>query len=479
VKPSALDTEAATLDGTLTGPGRDPAPAVWKLRTVYAAGVGIVQSPPVVWDGEMPLEVGRRSAGPVAGGFVTVQDERVSRQHARLYRHRTAEVVEDLHSRNVRVYPSRTEVVVEDLHSRNGSAVNGSRLVPGVPQPLHDGDVLRVGDSFLVLRHEPAVIPDAPVAAYVGVSRGACQVRAAIARCALHRRAVLILGETGTGKEVTAQAIHQLSGRSGRLVAVNCAAIPATLAEAQLFGVARGAFTGAVERPGFFAEADGGTLFLDELGELPLELQPKLLRTLETCEVMPVGGRQPISRDVRFFAATNRDLAEAIRSKTFREDLYARLTAEIIPLPALRERREDILLLAQKFSAAPFHPTPRLVAALLLYDWPLNVREVRHLIGRLQDRSEDDVIGSLPISAESTGTLSPVSKDPASAVPPAARWKSGDPVPVRERVVSLLEQHRGNLSHIEVQTGYSRRQFRRWAESYGLDPATFRTGAAE
>lgn len=345
-----------------------------------------------------------------------------------------------------------------------------------------------------MIRYEPELVPDSPVAAYVGGSRAACQVRCAISRCALHRRAVLILGETGTGKEVTAQAVHQLSRRSGRLVAVNCAAIPGTLAEAQLFGVARGAFTGAVERLGAFAEADGGTLFLDELGELPVEIQPKLLRTLESGEVMAVGGRHPTLRDVRILAATNRDLGEALRGKTFREDLYARLTAEVIRLPPLRERREDILLLAQRFAGPQFHPTPRLVAALLAHSWPLNARQVGHVIARLQDRSEDEVIDSL--SAETSETRETRSAADSGAAAPAAdsgavqrradlaapaipRWKSGDKVPDREQVVSMLQQHRGNLSHIEAHSGYSRRQFRRWVESYGLELAAFRSDPAE
>jgi DNA-binding NtrC family response regulator len=464
VKPSALDTEPATLDGTLAEGERAAAPAVWKLRLVYAAGVGIGQSPPLVWDGQQPLEVGRRSAGPVAGAGLHVPDERVSRQHARLYRH-------------------RSDLVVEDLHSRNGSAVNGTRLSPGVPQPLRDGDVLRVGDSFVVLRYEPEVMADSPVSTYVGGSRAAGQVRSAIARCALHRRAVLILGETGTGKEVTAQALHQLSRRPGRLVAVNCAAIPGTLAEAQLFGVARGAFTGALERLGAFGEADGGTLFLDELGELPVEVQPKLLRTLETGEVLPVGGRHPIARDVRIVAATNRDLGEALRGKTFRDDLYARLTAEVLRLPPLRERREDILVLAQRFAGPGFHPTPRLVAALLAHRWPLNARQVGHVIARLQDRSEDEVLAALAAETAESGAAPDTvagARGAAAAEPGSApRWQSGDPVPARAQVVALLAQHRGNLSHIEAHSGYSRRQFRRWVQGYGLELAAFRNGAAE
>lgn len=456
MKPSVVNSEPTTLDGSITGSESNDTPEVWKLRVVYTPSAGVAQAPPTVWDLQKTLEIGRRSPVPATEGWVNIQDERVSRQHARLYR-------------------SGSELLIEDLQSRNGSARNGARLHPGVPQPLRDGDVVRVGDSFLVLRYEPKACFDTAVPSYVGVSARVCQVRSAIARCALHDRAVLILGETGTGKEVTARALHQLGQRKGPLVALNCAAIPGTLAEAQLFGVARGAFTGAVERLGAFGEAEGGTLFLDELGELPLEVQPKLLRALETREVMAVGGRHPVVRNVRVLAATNRDLTEAIRNRTFRADLYARLAAEVIHLPPLRERREDILLLAQKFCRTEFRPSPRLVAALLAHSWPLNAREVGHVIGRLQDRSEDEVIRSLASMArEEQPEPRPVDSNQSVV----RRWKSGDPVPTREDVVSLLEQHCGNLSRIEAQSGYSRRQFRRWVDGYGLDPAAYRLGSS-
>lgn len=455
VKPLTVNSEPATIDGPITSSESNATSAVWKLRVVYTASAGVLQAPPIVWDPKQTLELGRRNPVPSAGAWVNVQDERVSRQHARIYR-------------------SGDELLIEDLQSRNGSARNGARLRPGVPQPLHDGDVVRVGDSFLVIRKEPEVCIDAKVPSFVGVSVSACQVRCAIARCAVHDRAVLILGETGTGKEVTAQALHQLGHRRGQLAAINCAAIPGTLAEAQLFGVARGAFTGAVERLGAFGEAEGGTLFLDELGELPLEVQPKLLRALETREVIAIGGRHPVVRNVRIIAATNLDLTEAIRNRTFRADLYARIAADVIRLPPLRERREDILLLAQKFCHTEFRPSPRLAAALLKHSWPLNVREVRHVIAMLQDRSEDEVIRALAIRVGEE-QREPLSLD---SVPPAVqRWKSGDPVPSREHVVSLLEQHYGNLSRIEAQSGYSRRQFRRWAEGYGLDLTAYRRGS--
>lgn len=456
VKSFKPDADLTTQGGSLDDDRGDDAQSVWKFCVVYAASIGIVPSEPVIWRADdAALGLGRRSAATDGAPWLQIQDERVSREHARLSM-------------------TKAGPMVEDLKSRNGSALNGVRLKPGESRLISDRDVLRIGDSFVVVRHEPEHLTDAPIATYVGVSREARRVRCAIARTMLHERAVLILGETGTGKEVAAQAVHTWSRRSGPLVAVNCAAIPATLAEAQLFGVERGAFTGALERPGAFAEAEHGTLFLDELGELPLDVQPKLLRVLETREVLRVGGRRPQTREVRIVAATNRDLNEAIRSGAFREDLYARLASDVIQLPPLRDRPEDILLLAQKLAGAELRPSPRLVAALLAHSWPRNVRELTHIVSQLRDRSEDEVIQALAVPARAAAPPASEAPAPAASAPAVRHWQSGDPVPSRERVVELLEQHRGNLSHIEEQHGYSRRQFRRWATDHGLDPSTFR-----
>lgn len=440
------DPGVTTQNGSQEVEGK-ASPPVWKLRLLYEGGVarrGIIKAEAVAWHGAKPFGIGRRNASPAQQGpWLQVEDDRVSREHARLHKRMNG-------------------LFVEDLHSRNGSTLNGVRLRPAESQPIRDGDVLRVGDSFLMLRSEPELVLDLPIASVIGVSQAVCTLRFAIGRCALPGRPVLLMGETGTGKEVAAQAIHLLSRRAGPLVTINCAAVPATLAEAQLFGVTRGAFTGAVAHSGLFGEADRGTLLLDEIGDLPQELQPKLLRALETREVMPVGAQRPIARDVRIVAATNRDLGDAMRNKTFRDDLYARISADVIQLAPLRERREDILPLAQRFEGAHFRPSPRLVAALLAHAWPRNIRELGHIVGRLADRSEDEVIGAL------AAALAP------PAPPPVQRWLHGDPVPCKAEVRALLIAHQGNLTHIEQASGYSRRQFRRWVESYGLDLARYR-----
>ncbi len=199
---------------------------------------------------------------------------------------------------------------------------------------------------------------------------------------------VLISGESGTGKELVALALHRKNGtRTGPFVAINCAAVPANLLESELFGHARGAFTDAkLSRKGLFQEADGGTLFLDELGELPLEMQPKLLRVLQTQRVRPVGGNAEVEVNVRIIAATNRDLEHEISKGAFREDLYYRVNVVPIHVPPLRARGNDVLLLAQHFidriGKRVIGLSSEVARKLLEYDWPGNVRELENCIER-------------------------------------------------------------------------------------------------
>ncbi|GAB4166228.1 MAG: sigma 54-interacting transcriptional regulator [Geothermobacteraceae bacterium] len=217
------------------------------------------------------------------------------------------------------------------------------------------------------------------------------EVRELISRVAPIDTSVLITGESGTGKELAARALHRQSGRSGSFVAVNCAALPENLLESELFGYRKGAFTDAREnRAGLFLDADGGTLLLDEIGEMPLALQPKLLRVLEEKRVRAIGGSREVSVDVRILAATHQDLEQAVAEGRFREDLYYRLNVITLEMPPLRERGNDILMLAQtfcaEFAAAMNKPVKGLsepAAALLLsYNWPGNVRELRNVIER-------------------------------------------------------------------------------------------------
>ncbi len=223
----------------------------------------------------------------------------------------------------------------------------------------------------------------------VGRSAAMTQVLDLVGTVADSRSPVLITGETGTGKELVARALHAGSRRSGPFVAVNCSAIAAGLMESELFGHVKGAFTGADrERAGLFAAADGGTLFLDEVGELPLELQPKLLRVIQEGEVRRVGENRPTRVDVRLLSATARDLKDEAAHGRFRDDLYYRLAVVEIRVPPLRERREDIPTLCRHFvariAAREGRPTPALapdaLEALQGYDWPGNVRELENFM---------------------------------------------------------------------------------------------------
>jgi DNA-binding NtrC family response regulator len=252
--------------------------------------------------------------------------------------------------------------------------------------------VVRKAAEHLQLRRELAdlrrQVPRA--ATLVGKSKAIENVLDWIARAAPSDATVVIYGKSGTGKELVARAIHRESKRStGPFVPVNCAAIPETLIESELFGHARGAFTGAVrEHPGLFVEAEGGTLFLDEIGELPLAMQAKLLRALQDGEIRPVGKTESIKVNTRLVAATNRDLEADVQDGRFRDDLYYRLSVIPIHLPSLRERPEDIPLLAVHFLDRFAHggPPKRLskeaLIALERYDWPGNVRELENIIER-------------------------------------------------------------------------------------------------
>jgi DNA-binding NtrC family response regulator len=227
--------------------------------------------------------------------------------------------------------------------------------------------------------------------AQVGQSAALRKVYGLVARVAPSDASVLVHGETGTGKELIARAIHDQSGRSGPFVAINCAAVPAPLLESELFGHARGAFTDAkVDRKGLFVGAQGGTIFLDEIGEMPVEVQPKLLRALQERKVRPVGSNQEIPFDARIIAATNRDLETEVHEKRFREDLYYRINVVKIDLPPLRERGNDVLALAQHFlekfakrsSKAVERVSPAVAEKLSSYDWPGNVRELENCMER-------------------------------------------------------------------------------------------------
>ncbi len=249
---------------------------------------------------------------------------------------------------------------------------------------------------------------DDPTAPIVGASQAMCRVRDFIRQAGPSEATILIMGESGTGKELVAQALHDASNRAAQpLVKVNCAALPGHLLESELFGYMKGAFTGAVrDKPGRFQLARGGTLFLDEIGELPLELQSKLLRALQERVVEPLGAVRPVPVDVRIIAATNRDLKRAVEAGEFREDLFFRLNVLEVVSPPLRDRLEDLPMLAgrllerlcRKNKKGIRSVNPEFLDALMRYAWPGNVRELENVLERSLILSRSDTLGpeSLP-----------------------------------------------------------------------------------
>jgi two-component system, NtrC family, response regulator AtoC len=311
-------------------------------------------------------------------------------------------------------------------------------------------------------------------AGMVGRTPAMVEVYKTIARVAPGLSTVLILGESGTGKELVARAIHRHSPRHNRaFVAVDCTALTETLLESELFGHVKGSFTGAVsDTPGLFAEADGGTIFLDEIGEITPPLQAKLLRVLQEHQVRPVGGTQWRSVDVRVVAATNRDLAAAVTRGQFREDLYYRLKVVTVPLPPLRERRDDIPLLVDHLVHRAAAQCGKSVAAvadgaltvLRGYDWPGNVRELSHVLERTVALAQDAVIGVEDLPPELRGTA-PVSV-PADLVGDSPTLEE-----LKKRYIRhVLERSRGNISRAAAILGLERRSLYRMLQRYGIAP---------
>ena len=291
---------------------------------------------------------------------------------------------------------------VLDAGSRNGTTVDGVEVRDAFARP--DSSIV-VGTTTLRLRMlsdvvELPIYPEDRFGHLLGQSVAMRRVFALLARVAPTDDTVLIEGETGTGKELVAQSLHDASRRAaGPFVVFDCSAVTATLIEAELFGHAKGAFSGAIaDHGGRFEEAHGGTLFLDEIGELPIELQPKLLRALESREVRRVGGGKPRRVDVRIIAATNRSLAREVDRGRFREDLYYRLAVIPVRLPPLRERPEDIPLLVRHLErersnrANPGGPLPdAVVSAFAAQSWPGNVRELRNAVDRAFSLGPPDI----------------------------------------------------------------------------------------
>ncbi len=374
---------------------------------------------------------------------------------------------------------------IRDCNSSNGTKLNGRKVSEA---PLFEQDVVRAGSAVFVATSSPPL--DLGWMGRFGVvgCSAAMERAAGTASTSLKDLAnVLILGETGTGKDAFASMIHRASMRGGKFVPVNCGAIPEQLLESTLFGCLKGSFTGAdADRPGLIKEAEGGTLLLDEIGELPQALQVKLLRTLEERSFMPVGSTRAIPFDVKILAATNQLEAVQDAKSGFRQDLLARLEDLVIYLPPLRQRREEIILLllaSLKEFKANVRYDPGLIEALLVFNWPRNTRQLLKTVRQVLKSSSDTktitadtlylYLGTWPggrkPSGESAGTTTRVgintSVDKAIAKPKQERRKT----PAEDEFRSVLDACEHNVSAMARHFSCDRKQIYRWLEQFGVN----------
>lgn len=407
--------------------------------------------------------------GSAKTGDIVITDPTVSRRHAEIRR-------------------GRDGVVLRDLGSTNGTFVGQVRAKEVFLAP---DTRFRVGRTELVFTPADEIIDIEPSDAdhferLVGQSVAMREVFGILERVAPTDLTVLITGETGTGKELACRAVHNRSRRhSGPFVVFDCGAAAENLIESELFGHQRGAFTGAVEaRPGVFEMAQNGTIFIDEIGELPLDLQPKLLRVLEQREIRRIGstGTKPI--DVRVVAATNRNLRDEVDAGRFREDLYYRLAVVEMAMPPLRNRLDDLSLLAHHLlKRSPHNGGVSSISSAVIqsfegHDWPGNVRELNNVIERALPFTDGDTVtvGCLPSSLVCT------SHAPASEVRPATP-QSTPPEPAvpfkhakeqliddfeRRYLVQLLESHDGNVSKAARAAGMDRKTITRLMKKHGI-----------
>jgi DNA-binding NtrC family response regulator len=379
---------------------------------------------------------------------------------------------------------------LEDAGSKNGSIVNGERMaVAG----LEDGDLIELGHTFFIFRsalRTPVRAPgdldasdllDRPTALATLDPAFASSLER-LARIGRSEVPVLLLGETGTGKELLARAIHEASERSGSFVAINCGALPQSLLEAQLFGHSRGAFSGAVrDEPGYVRAAHGGTLFLDEIGDLALPSQAALLRVLQEREVIPVGATQPIPVDLRVVAATHVPIDQHVKRGTFRSDLLGRLAGFTFSVPPLRDRREDIgLVLANLLAQIPLADpllTAKAARALLGHSWPRNIRELSQCLSSAAVLAEGGVIQAFDLPQAMTRPRAADARPDAASSPwplPAG-VRAPDDERLRDELIAKFAQHAGNVSHVARAMGKARSQIQRWMRRFEIDPEKYRS----
>jgi DNA-binding NtrC family response regulator len=392
--------------------------------------------------------------------------------------------------RRIKSILSRTEVAIMTGHGSIESAVQAMKLgaYDYVTKPFRVEELKltlqRMAEKVRLVAENQAlrehVSTEMQLNAMVGSSTKIQDVLRLISRLKDTHTPVLITGESGTGKELVARAIHFRGSLASRpFIAVDCGALVPTLIESELFGYEKGAFTGAIKSSkGLFQAADGGTIFLDEIGELPLEMQAKLLRVLQEKEVRRVGSNERVKIDVRVIAATNRDLEAAYRNGTFRKDLYFRLNVVSIHLPALRERKSDIPALVEYFldrfaGDAPLHLSAAATKCLLQYDWPGNVRELENCIERAVTLRNHDVIDvyDLPPGVRSASDWSE-----ATPVPTHSQLSAAQPLGAtsdleemeRLTIQRVFEQVNGDKALAGKMLGISRATLYRKLKRYNL-----------
>lgn len=438
----------------------DGSPAVHAIYVLFDADRPLAPSSRHRLDGVSEVEIARGEVRGAArervGGksrlILRVSDPRVSRPHAFMRR-------------------EGDRWIIQDTRSTNGIRINGALHREAL---LGDGDVIELGHTFLLYRiyrtptddRADADQPRTSATLSTWMPSLAAQLER-LEAIAPSQIAVLILGPTGAGKELIARVLHTQSGRPGPFVPVNCGAIPRELVGSLLFGHRRGAFSGAhADQPGVVAAATGGTLFLDEIADLPLDLQPALLRVLAEGEVLALGATTPTRVDLRVVAATHQDVERMCAEGRFREDLLARLGGFVLHLPSLAERREDLGLIVSALlhrladeRADRVCFTGDAARALLLHAWTRNVRQLE-----LRLASALQIAGSAPISVDHLA-LDP----PSVPAPLRSRW-SGPDLERRDELIRVLARNGGNITASARELGKPRSQLQRWMKKYAIDP---------
>jgi len=408
---------------------------------------------------EIPLGVSPVVLGSDPECDVLVDDPRVSRKHCEIRRDGRAVIIRDLGSKNG-TYVEKVAIREAFLEPKATVTIGGARLTLEAAR----------GSSRLELSR------GVHFGQALGASVAMRALFANLERAAQTDETIVLLGESGTGKELLARGIHDVSRRAaGPFIVFDCAAIAPTLLEAELFGYVRGAFTGAVQpHAGVFEQAHGGTLFIDELGELPAELQPKLLRALEARQVRRIGATDWMHVDVRIVAATHRDLRARVLAKQFREDLYYRLAVVEALIPPLRDRRDDIPLLVEHFLRGMSPPRtwadlpPNASELLRAHDWPGNVRELRNMVARLLLFPTSVPAGAPPSSARPTALEGSAQSAAVLALPLREAREVMVEQFERAYIAAKLNEHGGNVSRAAEAMHVSRQFLHRLLERYGI-----------